>query len=312
MTVRKIFSHRDGAVLVLLLASGLWLAGCSKKEAPATSANPGVAAAEANVEAAQKAVDEANQSGTPEQRAAADQALEAAKASLAAAQSPGAIPGGSPAPAEGGGEPASNPAAAAPAAGSPATAAPAGAASALTPAAPPPPKQVTVPAGTVVAVRTTTPLTTKTAEVGNVFAASLTRALVVDGETIAPRGADVEGVVTETDPGGRVRGVATLGVRLQKLKLADGAKIDISTNAFVTQAGKSVKKDAAKVGIGAAVGAAIGAIAGGGKGAAIGAGVGGGAGGATVLATRGNPAEIPAESVINFHLAAPFTVEVKP
>jgi hypothetical protein len=62
------------------------------------------------------------------------------------------------------------------------------------------------------------------------------------------------------------------------------------------------------VGIGAGVGAAIGAIAGGGKGAAIGAGAGGAAGTGTVLATRGDPAVLPSESLITFKLQAPVTV----
>ena len=46
----------------------------------------------------------------------------------------------------------------------------------------------------------------------------------------------------------------------------------------------------------------IGAIAGGGKGAAIGVGVGGGAGAGDVLLTRGQPAELPSETRMTFHL----------
>ena len=62
------------------------------------------------------------------------------------------------------------------------------------------------------------------------------------------------------------------------------------------------------IGGAAAVGTVIGAIAGGGKGAAIGALAGGGAGTGVVLATRGDPAVLPSESVINTKLASPFSV----
>ncbi len=60
--------------------------------------------------------------------------------------------------------------------------------------------------------------------------------------------------------------------------------------------------------MGTGAGAIIGAIAGGGKGAAIGAGVGAGAGTAGALATRGDPAVIPAGTVVKFKLTAPITV----
>jgi hypothetical protein len=55
-------------------------------------------------------------------------------------------------------------------------------------------------------------------------------------------------------------------------------------------------------------GAAVGAIAGGGKGAAVGAGVGAAAGVGTAMATRGKPAVIPAETLIQFSLRTPVTI----
>ena len=68
------------------------------------------------------------------------------------------------------------------------------------------------------------------------------------------------------------------------------------------------KKDAAKVGAAAGIGAAIGAIAGGGKGAGIGAVIGGAAGTGGVMATRGGPAQIPAETRMSFRLRDPITL----
>ncbi|MBL8221078.1 MAG: hypothetical protein JNL62_17725, partial [Bryobacterales bacterium] len=52
----------------------------------------------------------------------------------------------------------------------------------------------------------------------------------------------------------------------------------------------------------------LGAIFGGGKGAATGAGAGGAAGAGTVLATRGKPVVLPAETRISFRLSQPVTI----
>ena len=90
--------------------------------------------------------------------------------------------------------------------------------------------------------------------------------------------------------------------------MASGRVVGISTNTITREAKNTKGKDALKIGIGSGIGAAIGAIAGGGKGAAIGAGAGAGAGTGVVLATRGDPAVIPSETVLRFALRAPITV----
>ena len=136
----------------------------------------------------------------------------------------------------------------------------------------------------------------------------------MEGSVIAPRGTTVTGVIADSDPGGRVKGRARLGVRLTGIETTgSGSNVakEITTNTVWFEARATKGKDAAKIGIGAGVGALIGGLVGGGKGAAIGAGAGGGAGTGVVLATRGDPAVIPAESVLTFALAAPLTVDVK-
>ena len=112
------------------------------------------------------------------------------------------------------------------------------------------------------------------------------------------------GRVVDSDPGGRVKGVATISVRLTQLRVGD-RNVAIKTGTVARQAKTTKRNDAVKVGIGAGIGAAIGAIAGGGQGAAIGAASGGAAGTGVVLATHGEPAEIAAESVLTFKLTAP-------
>jgi hypothetical protein len=170
------------------------------------------------------------------------------------------------------------------------------------PPPPPTPKTFTIPAGSKLNVRTLTAMSTKTHKTGDPFQASLSAPLVVRGVVLAPKGADVTGVVANSDPGGRVKGVASLTLQIQGIRSADGQTIGVHTSQLVQKAKSTKKRDAMRTGIAAGAGAAIGAIAGGGKGAAIGAGVGGGAGVATNLATRGAAAELPAESVLAFTL----------
>lgn len=164
--------------------------------------------------------------------------------------------------------------------------------------APPPPLRI--PAGAEIVVRTMGPLSTKTATTGESFTASLEESITDGGRLVAAKGAMVGGTVVESDDGGKVKGRASITVRLTSVTLANGKTLDVDTNAITRQANASKKKDAAKIGAGAGIGAAIGAIAGGGKGAAIGAAIGGGAGTGAVLATKGDPAVIPAETVLRF------------
>jgi len=180
------------------------------------------------------------------------------------------------------------------------------------PPPPPPPKVITIPSGTPVPVVTVSALSTKTSNSGEVFQATLQQDLVVDGTVIARRGADVTGVVVAADPGGKVKGVASLDVALRSLKAVNGERLQIHTSNYTALAKKSVKKDVVRGGIMSGAGAAIGAIAGGGKGAAIGAGVGAGAGVGTAMMTKGEPAVIPSGTALTFKLSAPASVTLKP
>lgn len=180
--------------------------------------------------------------------------------------------------------------------------------SSAAPAPEPTPRVFTIRAGTPIAIYTARALSTKTQKDGEGFTASLARPIVDGDWVIAKKGALVQGVVVNSDPGGRVKGRASMTVKLRSLQLADGRTIDLSSSSYTKEAKATKKKDALKIGIGAGLGAAIGAIAGGGKGAAIGAGAGGGAGTGYVLATRGDPAVIPSESLLSFRLQSPITV----
>ena len=164
-----------------------------------------------------------------------------------------------------------------------------------------------MPAGTQLSIRMSSALSTHTNAAGSPFLAELQQPLMLDGRVIAEPGTLVSGLIADSNPGGRVKGVAHLGVRLTELRLPNGS-VRISTDIVWFSAPRTRKRDALAIGAASGVGALIGGLVGGGKGAAIGAGVGGGAGTGGVLLTRGKPAVIPAGSVVNFRLKEPVQV----
>jgi hypothetical protein len=205
--------------------------------------------------------------------------------------------------------PASSPAVRQPASARQPAAAPAAAAEQpAAPPEPPKPRVFTLAVGTVIQVETASTLSTKTDKTGDPFSATLVEPITDGDWVIAPKGAAVSGVVVSSDPGGRVKGVATLTIGLKKLTLASKETVVLATSTYQMDANSSKKMDAAKIAVGAGAGAIVGGIVGGKKGAAAGAGAGAGAGTAVVLATRGDPAVIPAGSVVSFKLTEPVTV----
>jgi len=170
--------------------------------------------------------------------------------------------------------------------------------------------EYTLPVGTVIPVRTTTELSTKLSS-GAVFEALLEKDLVIDGTVLAPHGAHVTGVVVSSDPGGRVKGVASLAVTIRQIAGLRDHTIRVKADSYSADADTSKGRDAKRTGVLAGAGAVIGAIAGGGKGAAIGAGAGAATGVGANMATRGKAAVIPAETLIDFTLTAPTTVVVR-
>ena len=173
------------------------------------------------------------------------------------------------------------------------------------------PRQFTLPAGTMIPVRTTAEVSTSKLKNGSVFEALLEKDLVVDGTTLAKEGAIVNCIVVESDPGGRVKGVASLSVAAKSIAGVGGNLLAVKTESYSVDAMNTKKKDTVRTGIATGVGAVVGGIAGGGKGAAIGAGVGAGAGVGTAMATRGAAAVIPTETLIEFTLSAPATVVIR-
>jgi hypothetical protein len=169
---------------------------------------------------------------------------------------------------------------------------------------------VTIPAGTALPLELTSAVSSETAQVEMPVSARLRRAVMVEGETVLPAGAVVNGEVSEVDRAGRVKGRSRLALRFTSVVI-DGRRESLRTNPVAFEGEATKSEDATKIGAGAGIGAAIGGLLGGGSGAAKGAAIGGAAGTGAVLATRGKEVELAAGAEMTPTLASPVEVEVK-
>lgn len=185
---------------------------------------------------------------------------------------------------------------------------------ASTPAAIPPvataktvPTPVVVPAGTAVSVRLIDPVDTAKQKEGDTFRASLDAPIMLQDKVVVPKNADVTTRLVSAKSAGRFQGTSSVALVITQISFG-GKSYDVQTDAFTRQGGSRGKRSAEVIGGGAAAGAVIGAIAGGGKGAAIGAAAGAGAGTGFQALTKGEQIKLPAETLLQFQLAAPLTV----
>jgi hypothetical protein len=177
-----------------------------------------------------------------------------------------------------------------------------------------------LPVGTAIRMRLETRLSTTTNKGGDHFGGRVVEAVTLNGKTIIPVGAALEGDVISADEHRRIRGTPTLDLRPTMVTLPDGQKyainasiVDTSDRSLnVTDEGeiKGHGRDGSdwiETGIGAGAGAGIGAAAGGLKGALIGGSIGAGA---TVIhwLTKTKSAQIPAGTEIIMELSRPMAL----
>jgi len=166
---------------------------------------------------------------------------------------------------------------------------------------------VTIPAGTQVVVRLIDPVNSELDHLGQTYRASLDEPVVVNGQTLIPRGADAVAFLIDSEHSGKIQGRTSLTLDLKTLTV-NGRQYDVTTTG-VSQASQGRGERSAKViGGTAALGAVIGAIAGGGRGAAIGAGSGAAAGTAAQVMTSGQKVKIPSETRLSFTLQNPLNL----
>ncbi|MBV9611991.1 MAG: hypothetical protein JO091_05940 [Acidobacteriaceae bacterium] len=166
---------------------------------------------------------------------------------------------------------------------------------------------IEVPAGTQIVVRLIDAADSQHDRLGQTYRASVDDPVVVNGQTVIPRGADATATLTDLQQSGKIEGRTVLTLDLKTVTL-NGRTYDIVTTG-VPEASKSRGARSAKtIGGGAVLGAIIGAAVGGGKGAAIGAGSGAAVGTAAEIATSGQKVKIPSETRLTFTLQNALTI----
>jgi len=169
-------------------------------------------------------------------------------------------------------------------------------------------KPLVVPADTTITVVLDEPLSSKTSESGQNFAATVSTPIEIDGKIAVPKGARATGVIREAKSAGRFKGGAVLSLVLSSITVNKSSyTVETSDHSLATK-GKG-KRSAALIGGGGVAGAIIGGLAGGGKGAAAGAALGAGAGTGGAAFTGNREINLPAETPLSFKLLQPLEIK---
>lgn len=176
--------------------------------------------------------------------------------------------------------------------------------------APPPPGSppvvgIQIPTGTTITVRMIDKVDSNIARLGQTFRASVDEAVLVNGQTAIPRGADAMVKLVEDQQSGKFEGKTILTLALVDITI-NGQTIDTTTGAVSQASSSRGARTAGVVGGSTALGAIIGALAGGGRGAAIGAASGAAVGAGAQVITKGQQVKIPSETRLNFTLQQPI------
>jgi hypothetical protein len=176
-----------------------------------------------------------------------------------------------------------------------------------------------VPAGTALMVKLETTLATFSNKAGDPFRGSLTQAVVLDGKTVIPAGAVVEGRVTKVAEPRRIAGKPVIGILPEALVLPSGERLFLDATLVDTNVGNGTdvdqegqfkgsghdRRDQLETGGGTAGGMLIGGLIGGPPGVLIGGIVGAGSTGAHWL-SKHRSAILPAGSTLTIELNRPL------
>jgi hypothetical protein len=178
-----------------------------------------------------------------------------------------------------------------------------------------------VPAGTALMVKLETTLATFSNKAGDPFQGRLTQPVVLDGNTVIPAGATVEGRVTKVAEPRRISGKPTIGILPEALVLPTGERFFLDATLVDTNAGRDTdvtnegvfkgaghdRRDEMETGGGTAGGMLIGGLVGGPVGVVVGGAIGAGSTGAHWL-SKHRSATLPAGTLLTIELNRPLTM----
>jgi hypothetical protein len=178
-----------------------------------------------------------------------------------------------------------------------------------------------LPAGTAVRMKLETPISTRSSTPGERFAGRVIEAVKLNGKTVIPVGAGLEGRVLRADEPRRIRGTPTIDLRPDLVVMPDGQRLALNAVVVDTSARPETEvndegkikgrgrdsRDWKETGVGAGGGAIVGALVGGGKGTLIGAATGATAS-VVYWLTKRNTATLPAGTEIVMELSRPMAL----
>ena len=179
-----------------------------------------------------------------------------------------------------------------------------------------------VPAGTALMVRLETTLATFSNHVGDPFRGSLTQPVVVDGKTLLPAGAVVEGRVIKLNEPRRISGKPTIGILPEAVILPSGERYyldatltdtnipgsDVNNEGQFKGSGHD-RRDTLEEGGGTAGGMLIGGLVGGPVGILVGGAIGAGSTTGHWL-SKHRSATLPAGTQLTLELNRPLAMTV--
>ncbi len=160
---------------------------------------------------------------------------------------------------------------------------------------------VVAPAGSVLRVRLDQALDTKRSRPGDRFTGVLDSPLMVNGNSVLPKGTIIQGHVLNAHPSGRLKGRAVLALTLDSCQL-DGRTLALSAGTAARVSGRHRKRNLTLIGGGSGTGALVGGLVAGPVGAVVGAGSGAVVGTVGAVISGKKEVSIPAESIVGFTL----------
>jgi len=178
-----------------------------------------------------------------------------------------------------------------------------------------------LPNGTAVRMNLESAISTSFTQEGSSFVGRVTEDVVLEGKTVIPVGASIQGRVARLSQPRRIRGAPSIDLRPEQVVMPNGDKFSISaavvdtdraSDTGVTDEGRITghtrhQRDLVLLGAGAGIGAGVGAVLAGPHGALVGSAIGGAAAAVHWL-TRRNSATLPAGTEIILELSRPMVL----